>query len=398
MDRSRTGQALAPVAAMMETHQLPPLPQKPSMNFGPGAGAPKSPGKQTIHYDWTHAHMKYMPNEARKEAEEAILAAQAAASTHKTTALVALTAQGEAERRAIEADRQRKMELTASEDLRHLQEQEYEDRIHALERILEVERATNAAERQERERQAQELRDQCKLRVEHEQKRCSEVVRGSEARARVAEESADEARRRADGSISAARSREEARVKEVRSVADDRLRNLEAQHWEAMQRLQAEVAAERKALDEKNRMYLQQGNESVQESRRRIENNEKSMQIWMSTKEVQLAKKEGDWKDWSTQQKQQKTDFEKHHTQLLELEKEAHGRVMSRTMDRVVRSLQLGSDYTDGMGEAAPPAKGQDGLSGTWGWETVMSASGPMLARDAYAAGLPGSIEEVRPF
>lgn len=120
-----------------------------------------------------------------------------------------------------------------------------------------------------------------------------------------------------------------------------------------MERLRAEIARERAALEERNRMCVKQGQEALEEARRRSETADKTMQIWTSTQEVQMAKKEGDWRDWAATIKREKEDLEKHHKQLLILEQEEHGRVLSRTLDRVVRSLKFGGEYVKAADEVA---------------------------------------------
>lgn len=342
---------------MLEPHETEPLPNKRPLVFGPAVGsaigARHDFGKQELHYNWSHAFMRYMPNEARREAEEAILKAQAEAARHQTEAYEALTAKGLAERRAAEVDRQCKLDLAAVDDLRIAQAQEFEGRLRALDRTLEVERTKHAEELRLRERQAYDAQEQCKLLMEREQQRCTDVVRCVEARVKEAQALAEQARQRADEGIALARAREEARVKEVREVTEERIRKLESQQAEAVARLRAEIARERAALEERNRMCVKQGQEALEEARRRSETADKTMHIWTSTQEVQMAKKEGDWRDWAATIKREKEDLEKHHKQLLTLEQEEHGRVMSRTLGRVVRSLKFGGEYAKAADEVA---------------------------------------------
>jgi len=202
---------------------------------------------------------------------------------------------------------------------------------------------------QDRARQLQENREDARLRIEHEQRRCQAAIQAAEARMHEALRSEEEARRRAEEAVATARANEEKRVKEVRASAEDRVRKHEEQRRQEAEQLRAEVAAERAAMEERCRMYMEQGHKALEEAKRRIDSNEKGVQIWMSSKEIQLAKKEADWSEWGSQQKQQKSAFEAHHKQLLELEKGLHGKTMSRTMGRVVRQLKFGDSDVDGQ-------------------------------------------------
>lgn len=286
--------------------------------------------------------MRYLPNEACREAEQAILSAQAHASHHHAVALDAMSSRDVAKQQASETEWMAALKAENDEDTRMLQAAEYEKRITVLERTLEAERAAHAAGLQDLQRQLKEMQTDADARVEYERRLRAEAVAAADARAREAERAADEARTRAEEKVASARASAEARVKEVRATCDERVRTHEAQRRLEAERLKAEVTADRRALDEKNRMCLEQRHVALCEAKRRIESSEKGVQMWMSSKECQLVKKEADWSDWGETQKQQKKGFEAHHKQLLEMEQNLHKRTMERTLDRVVRHMKFG--------------------------------------------------------
>eukprot|EP00405_Crypthecodinium_cohnii_P010883 CAMPEP_0206432636 /NCGR_PEP_ID=MMETSP0324_2-20121206/8075_1 /ASSEMBLY_ACC=CAM_ASM_000836 /TAXON_ID=2866 /ORGANISM="Crypthecodinium cohnii, Strain Seligo" /LENGTH=497 /DNA_ID=CAMNT_0053898787 /DNA_START=178 /DNA_END=1671 /DNA_ORIENTATION=+ len=293
--------------------------------------------------------MKYLPNEAREEAERVIKSAQSEAEKHKSAAWQAYLAQGAAEAKATQVERELKLQMATAAEIHAGQLKEQDDRHRSLEKVLESERAAVKIEREQHEKQLDFVRDQFDLKLESEKKKHAQLLAMADARAVAAEEGAKEAKRRADEDIATIRSQAEHRVMEVRKTCEERISKLENSHLEAINELRVQVAAERKSMEEEIRMYREHAREALEEARLRAEENEKNLRIWRSTQEVQFAKKEGDWRDWSMMQRQHQEDFERHHRKLLELEKIAHGRTVSRTAERLVKSLKYGEAVANGL-------------------------------------------------
>jgi len=349
---------------MLETHQLPPLPRSPEKVFGPGtpqqvrpvsAGRPGR-GRQAVHYNWAHANMRYLPNEARQEAEDAILAAQAQAAHYKSHALDAFSAQGTAETKLASTEREASLKAQDDEALRQLQAAQYEERLSALEDTLEAERAAHAAALEELHTQLEERTAEAAARVDLERRLREEAVAAADARAREAERAADEACRRAEADAAAARAAADARVKEIRRMCEERVNTHEAQRRLEAERLRAEVAAEKRATQETSRACYEQRRTALDECKKRVYAVEAEAHSWFAKKDRELAKKEAMWTAWGSQQEQHKKDFEQRHKGMLELEQGLHRRTMERTLDRITRHLQFGNGDAN-PGEPATPTK-----------------------------------------
>jgi len=286
--------------------------------------------------------MKYLPNEARREAEEAILAAQAAAQEHKTTALEALKMKTATQRKAEEVEREAALKVEDAEVNLHCSTIQYEDRLRDLEELLEAERAAHEKTQREFDEKLQEVHDECDAAIKQERARAAELISAANVRAIEAENLAEEVRKRSAEAVDKARASEEARVKEARKVADERIRKNEEQKRQEIEAMRREVATIQKQCAEKIGMNVSQKNAAIEEAKRHMNVAEKDLDIWRSAKEVQLAKKEADTEEWVEAQRRQRMAFEDHATKLLGIEQYLHKHTMARTLDKVTLHLHGG--------------------------------------------------------
>jgi len=227
---------------MDATNHLPPLSPREPIAFGPskplvarpgpprrlaagcggGQGGSADAAHSTVNCSWAHAHAKYFPNEARAEAEAAVLDARRESARQFSAAM-------EAERRAEATERRaREAQDAAKRDVREVGyafEQmalEYEERIQALEDLLEEERRAHRTETRRLEQANADAEEVARRRVEEAQARCDTAVAAAEARAAAAERESSAAAKRATAQVEEARARAAARVEEVRRLADHR--------------------------------------------------------------------------------------------------------------------------------------------------------------------------------
>merc|ERR1719330_1966608 len=100
-------------------------------------------------------------------------------------------------------------------------------------------------------------------------------------------------------------------------------------------------------MEEKINQHLEEKERALKEARRRIQANQKDLDVWKVSKEAHLAKKEADAAEWADSQTRQRVAHEEHHKKLLDLEQGLHKRTMTRTLDRITRQLKFG-DLDDG--------------------------------------------------
>mmetsp|Transcript_92481 Transcript_92481/g.160643 ORF Transcript_92481/g.160643 Transcript_92481/m.160643 type:complete len:399 (+) Transcript_92481:58-1254(+) len=303
---------------------------------------------QVAQYNWAHSHMQYLPNEARREAEEAIAAA-------RDKELHWQQAAKEAEQRRDEAlSQKQEAEVEAMRKVHEChwaavkQATEYEVRIQALETVLEDERKKHEEELRRHEDEARKAREHCEQMIKESQAQHAAQVAAANARAQDAEDRSLQAMKRAEMEIDASRKREEARVKDIRRWADARVREVEDQKAFEVQKMHDKTVMRQRQMEETLYLNGRQKSEAMEDAKRHVRAMDTHMKEWKAIEEVELARKEARLTEWTGVQRRQNTSFENHHKGMLDLEKSLHNKTMERIMNRVNRQLVYGDGATGG--------------------------------------------------
>lgn len=309
--------------------------------FGP-------PSQEAVTYSWSHANMKYLPNEAKKEAEVEVQAAKREARHWSDAAK-------EWERRCDEADGRRKeAEVEAMRKVHQVswtsvrQAAEYEERIKVLEELVEEERAKHEEALQNHQRLAQEAVDESRDLAKETELRYARLLANANARATDAEERAEAAMRRAEDEVKAAKAREEDRVQEIRKWADARVRECADQKAFEIQQMHEKLTQRQRQMEETLYLNGRQRSEALSEAKRHTASVEQDALEWKAMKEMEFARKEARIEEWTSNQRRQNESLQNQHKGLLDLEKALHNRTMERTMQRVNRQIEYGDAATTG--------------------------------------------------
>lgn len=167
--------------------------------------------------------MHYLPNEARAEAESAIVDARAASASNRAALLDESRRADAAETSAAAA------KVAAARDAREIGyafeelSLDYEARLRHLEALLAEERVAHAEELRKSVEASAAAQAEARRCVEDAQRRCEAAVAAAEARAAAAECEADGERRRAQREVAETKAQCATRVEEIRRDAEHRL-------------------------------------------------------------------------------------------------------------------------------------------------------------------------------
>lgn len=319
----------------------------PSRN-GSSRGSARAASPEAVSYSWSHANMRYLPNEARKEAEAAIQAAKDEA-THWQNAAKDWERQIDvagARGRDAEVEAMRKVHEVSWSAVK--QATEYEERIRRLEEMVEEERAKHEEALLAHEALANKAVDDAQALTKETELRYIKLLANADARAEDAEERAEGARRRAEDEVNEAKAREEARVQEIRRWADARVRECEDQKTFETQQTHEKMTQRQRQMEETLFLNGRQKSEALTEAKRHAGEVEKEAVEWKAMMEIEFSRKEARLEEWTSKQRRQNDSIETHNKGLLELEKALHNRTMERTMQRVNRQLEYGDAGTTG--------------------------------------------------
>jgi len=301
-----------------------------------------APTKHVAEYSWSHAHVQYLPNQARREAEDAISESKASAARWQQTAEEWEARFNAAERQRLDAEAEAIRSINEVSWASVQKATEYEDRIHVLEQLLEDERRAHSQELRRHEELAQEAAEQSTRLLQEIDERCSKAVAVADARAQDAEERAEATRRRCEAEVEATREQEEVRVADARRLAESRARECEDQKNFEINQMHKQSIQRHRAMEETLYVSGRQKSEALSEARRHVTIMELDMREARAIQEAETSRREGRLDEWLSAQRRQNTAFEAHHKGMLELEKGLHKKTMERTMQRVNRHLKLG--------------------------------------------------------
>uniref|UniRef100_A0A7S4PUW0 Uncharacterized protein n=1 Tax=Alexandrium monilatum TaxID=311494 RepID=A0A7S4PUW0_9DINO len=171
----------------------------------------------------------------------------------------------EAKLQDVEVDALRKVNDIQWASVR--QATEYEDRIRALEKLLEEERLEHARERERQEELAKKACAEAAARVEEAETRCQASIAAADARAREAVETMESAVRRSADEVARARTREEGNVALIRKQADERVRSIEEKLRQELHERHHEVVQRQRAMEESLYMHGRPKSEGLWEAR-----------------------------------------------------------------------------------------------------------------------------------
>lgn len=299
---------------------------------------------EVIDYSWSHAFMHYLPNEARREAEENIRTATSRAEHWREVA-----AEMEQARDRAEALLAQTVTETNSK-VRNVQWQaeqrclECEERVRELEQLLERERQVHAESVQNCEQQLLQEKADCAGRIAEATKMRTEAVAAADARAIEAEERAEAARRRADADITATRERQQREVEAARRAADEKVRRNEEATASALAQMSGRIVERERQAEEALKASNVSRGAAVTESRRHVQAMQQELADTEAEREAEHARKESRLEEWRVTQRRQNGELSTHNQELLTLERRMHGKTMQRTMARVTQHLI----YNDG--------------------------------------------------
>jgi len=292
--------------------------------------------------------MRYLPNEAKKEAETAVQAAKDEAKHWADAAKDWERRYDDAEgrRREAEVEAMRKVHEASWGNVR--QAAEYEERIKILEELVQEERAKHAEALENHRRLAEEAVDESRDLAKQTEQRYVRLLADANARATDAEERAEAARKRVEDEVRAAKAREDKRVQEMRSWADARVRECEDQKAFETRQMHEKVTQRQRLMEETLYLNGRQKSEALNEAKRHTSAVEQDSLEWKAMKEMEFSRKEARLEEWTSNQRRQNESLQTHHKGLLELEKALHNKTMERTMQRVNRHLEFGDAGTNG--------------------------------------------------
>jgi len=357
--------------------------QPRSLPNSAAAPAPNTPAaaemeEKSAPFSWSHAHMHYLPNIARQEAEDRIRDSQNYADSWRVTS-------EELEKRADRFEgKMRETEVECMHKVREVnwaseqKAEEYEHRIRELELQMDGEREAHARELQRFAEMLQRERQDCEERVRQTEKRCADQVAAANIRGRDAEEVAESVRRLCDEEIAAVRTREAARVDEARRAAETKTRDVQTKARNELDINHSRMIERQREMEEKLYINTRLCTDAKVEAKRHVRAVEEDMEELRQVREADGARKDSRLAEWTAQQRSQNTAFATHCQGQLDVEKSMHKITCDRTMDRVMRHLQYGDgDY---RGRTTPT---RSALS-----EIVASprAAGSSLARAGFSA------------
>lgn len=315
--------------------------------------------------------MRYLPSEARKEAEKAIESSKADAKYWNDMAMSLEKQTDEANGRAREAEVEamRKVHESAWSGVK--QAAEYEERIKILEELIEEERVRHDEALQTHERLAQKNVDEATDIAKQTELRYQKLLANANAYAKDSEERAEGARKRCDDEVAQAKAREETRVLEIRKWAEAKLRECEDQKAFEIQQMHDKISQRQRQMEETLYLNGRQKSEALKEAGRRTDTIETEAAEWRATMEIEFSRKEARLGEWAGKQRMQNTSMEAHHKGMLELEKGLHSKTMERTMQRVNRQIEYGDAGANGRDtptrqllNSIPPSPRGGGLQG----------------------------------
>jgi len=292
--------------------------------------------------------MHYLPNAARKEAEDAIAASQTEAANLRKEAEQLAKQRDDADRRAADAEVEAQRAVRQANWAADQSFQEQEERISALEKLLAEERRSHQAEFQRLQQMAQTARTEGERRAQDAEARAAQSVTAAVARAEVAERSAEARTSSALQELEQIRQKEAERVEQTRKDASSKVKKALLDQDLAINKARDELTTRSRQMQEDLCINRQRKEESVRDAERFVKEMEAQAHVWKAQKEGEFDNKQANLDAVGMAQQRHQVDFEQHHRGLLALEQMQHGKTVERTMNRVVRTLRLGNnDFND---------------------------------------------------
>mmetsp|Transcript_75511 Transcript_75511/g.179362 ORF Transcript_75511/g.179362 Transcript_75511/m.179362 type:complete len:375 (-) Transcript_75511:175-1299(-) len=327
--------------------------QKASVLDFSSANASPRRRKEVAEYSWAHVHMRYLPNEAREEAEAAILQAQSEAAAARAELHELQKIDVDKILREVEEDAERRIK-----EVQHTAVQKsiaYEERIRSLERLIEFERAEHQKQIKDCMDGLQRLEQEAQQHIQEARQECAKEVAAAKVREAQGLAEAEAANQRTQQLVQSLRANEQDRVREIRGMADAHLHSMRAQMTRELQETQEDVARRLKQAQEGTSAQNLQKEEAIKDAHRHLVALEDEARAVRALQEVELAKREVWFEQQTAAHRRHKDMVETHHKTLLDLEKGLHQRTMERTMLRITRHLQYGD--AEAAGEDTPTRK-----------------------------------------
>eukprot|EP00929_Paragymnodinium_shiwhaense_P062637 TRINITY_DN31277_c0_g2_i1.p1 TRINITY_DN31277_c0_g2~~TRINITY_DN31277_c0_g2_i1.p1 ORF type:complete len:350 (-),score=94.96 TRINITY_DN31277_c0_g2_i1:57-1106(-) len=214
------------------------------------------------------------------------------------------------------------------------QKTEYEERIAALERLVEAERRMHAADLERQTELLRQTQADAEARVREAERRHESARCAADARAVEAEERADLARLRAEQEVALSRQREEQRVQEVRQKAEARLKEVEEQKRFELSQIGARVVDRQRAMEETLFTNGRKKSEAVSEAHRQAGLLEKEMRELLAAREVEVHVQAARSGEILATERQQHDAAAGNHSKIIELERALHQRTIERMFAR----------------------------------------------------------------
>lgn len=337
-----------------------PLAKSPTA-FGPSRstyrGAPRPTAaapppapvtKDVVNYSWSYANMRYLPNEARLEAEDAIRAAKEEAKYWADAAKDWELKHDDAERKRKETEVECMRKVNEVTWLGVKRETEYEDRVSLLEKQIDEEREAHEKALKKHEDLARQSAEEAETLRRETEKHYQQMIAAADARAKDAEEHTELVLRRSEEEIAAVKAASEKRVQEIRKWADARVKECEDQKEFEVGQLHAKTVQRQRQMEETLYLNGRQKSTALEEAKRHTAAVQQDCAQWKAIQEIEFARKDARLDEWISKQRRQNDTLEKHHKGMLDLEKGLHNRTMERTMQRVSRQLEYGDGTSGG--------------------------------------------------
>jgi len=320
----------------------PPAPgTKEKQSSGP-------PGKEVVHYSWAHSNMRYLPNEAAKEAEDAIKAAREEAKHWADSAKDWELRHDDEERKRKEAEVECMRKVHEVTWLGVKRETEYEDRVRLLENQIDEEREAHEKALKKHEDLARQATEEAETLRRDSEKHYMQMIAAADARAKDAEERAEMVLRRSEEEVAATKVAAEKRVQEIRKWADARVKECDDQKEFEVGQMHAKTVQRQRQMEETLYLNGRQKSTALEDAKRHTAAVEQDCTQWKAIQEIEFARKDARLDEWISKQRRQNDTLEKHHKGMLDLEVGLHNRTMERTMQRVNRQLEYGDGATAG--------------------------------------------------
>lgn len=219
---------------------------------------------------------------------------------------------------------------------------EYEERIGALEALLEEERAAHAVLLQRNAEASEQALQEQHLQLLEVMRQCDEAVAAANARARAAEDEAELARQQAEQQIRSVRIQEEARVAEIRAAVSARVRECEQQLQQHLDLASRSSLQRQHAMEETLFVHGRERCDVLFRAERRIASMQEEVEAFKAAQEAELASKETQLESLKAVQERHLKEVRAQHQEILDLEREAANRIMERAVERVTRQLLAG--------------------------------------------------------